>query len=332
MKKKNVYYTYNSSTEEYERVAPTRSKRVWTIVKYTVGIGAFAVAVFFAFYFWNELRREKNIEIKQVIVETDNEEIRERIDQLDERLNSSISIVGNIADRDDNIYRAIMHIDPQSVAQRFAGMENSLRMPQKDSYSNEELIETVENKLGLLERQIYAQSKSFDELATILSEQKGRLAHIPSIQPIAEKDMTRMASGFGERIDPVYGTPRFHAGMDFASPIGTRVYATADGVVTDAGWNDGGYGNKVDISHGNSYTTRYGHLSEIKVAKGQQVKRGDLIGLVGSTGKSTGPHLHYEVRINDEPQNPVNYYYNDLTPREYENMVNRAATAGHVMD
>lgn len=140
-----------------------------------------------------------------------------------------------------------------------------------------------------------------------------------------------MSSGYGYRRDPVYGTTKFHSGLDFAAVTGTPVYATGDGVVEYAERRSG-YGNCIDISHGYNYTTRYAHLSEILVSSGQEVKRGDLIGKVGSTGKSTGPHLHYEVRFKDEPQNPVNYYFMDLTPEQYAEMIREAENAGHVMD
>ena len=156
------------------------------------------------------------------------------------------------------------------------------------------------------------------------------MAHIPSIIPIDVKDYT-MSSGYGYRRDPVYGSTKFHAGLDFAEKNGIPVYATGDGTVTVAE-RKSGYGNCIDIDHGYNYLTRYAHLSEILVSPGQSVKRGDYIGKVGSTGKSTGPHLHYEVRFKDEPQNPVNYYFMDLTPEQYAEMVREAENAGHVMD
>ena len=155
--------------------------------------------------------------------------------------------------------------------------------------------------------------------------------HIPSIMPVAESSLRKMASGYGYRVDPVYGSGKFHEGMDFSAPIGIPVYATGDGKVTDAGWNQG-YGNSIDINHGYDYLTRYAHLSKIMVKKGQDIKRGDLIGLVGNTGKSTGPHLHYEVRFKGTPQNPVRFYFQDLTPEQYNDLIHEAENASHVMD
>lgn len=192
------------------------------------------------------------------------------------------------------------------------------------------LVKLLTQRLDLFDRQLYAQSISFDQLRTEAGKQKDKLSHIPSIIPIDVKDYT-MSSGYGYRRDPVYGSTKFHAGLDFAAKSGTPVYATGDGTV-EAADRRSGYGNCIDISHGYNYVTRYAHLSEILVKAGDAVKRGDLIGRVGSTGKSTGPHLHYEVRFKDEPQNPVNYYFMDVTPEQYADMVREAENAGHVMD
>ena len=193
------------------------------------------------------------------------------------------------------------------------------------------LVRTVSDKLDLLDNMVYHQIKSFDFLKSQAATMSDRISHIPAIQPISSKFLKTMASGYGYHHDPIYGTSKFHAGMDFSAAIGTPVYATGDGTVKVAGW-ESGYGNSIDIDHGFNYLTRYAHLSEILVKPGQAVKRGDLIGKVGNTGKSTGPHLHYEVRHRGEPQNPVNYYFMDLTPEQYDEMIRQAENAGHVMD
>ncbi|MDE6468776.1 MAG: M23 family metallopeptidase, partial [Muribaculaceae bacterium] len=194
-----------------------------------------------------------------------------------------------------------------------------------------ELVHAFDNKIDRLDRMIVSQIQSFDYLAAEAADQKDRTAHIPAIQPVPEKFLRTMASGSGVRRDPFYGTMKCHEGMDFSAPVGTPVYATAEGKVTFANWHSG-YGNMIDIDHGYNYTTRYAHLSKIIAAPGQTVQRGDLIGLVGNTGKSTGPHLHYEVRYRGAPQNPVNYYYYDLSPEEYDQIIQLAENAGHVMD
>jgi murein DD-endopeptidase MepM/ murein hydrolase activator NlpD len=176
------------------------------------------------------------------------------------------------------------------------------------------------------------QEKSFNDIEGMVKNKEKLLAAIPAIQPVSDKDLTRIASGFGTRIDPVYKVPKFHAGLDFAAPIGTPIYATADGVVTDAGYNAGGYGNRVIIDDGYGYETLYGHMHKIKARVGQKVKRGEVIGYVGSSGKSTGPHCHYEVHRNGTPVDPVYYFYNDLTPEQYDRLLKLAQTANQSLD
>ena len=197
--------------------------------------------------------------------------------------------------------------------------------------SNPDLIVQTSKKIDLISKQLYVQSKSFDEILDLSRQQKDRLQHIPSIQPVANKDLSRVASGYGTRIDPVYGTLRFHAGMDFTAKEGTDIYATGDGVVTLAEWKQG-YGNCIIIDHGYGFETLYGHMSSYVAKRGQKVKRGELIGKIGSTGKSTGPHLHYEVHVKGKPDNPAKYYFMDLTPEEYDKMLQIAANHGQVMD
>ncbi|MDD6888914.1 MAG: M23 family metallopeptidase [Bacteroidales bacterium] len=321
--KKKVYYRYNPTNESYERVFPSRSQRIWAWTKYLLEGIAISAAILISLYILIDLPKEKYLR-KQ------NEALRERVNELDERLGNAIQVMNNLADRDNNFYRVIMQIDPLTARQRFAGLNRFDSADIIDLPDNEKLAE-VTDKLLFLERQVYVQSLSFDRLAEAINQNSDRLSHIPSIQPVSQEDMTQMASGYGWRVDPIYGTSKHHDGMDFAAPVGTSVYATGDGTVSQAGWNTG-YGNTIDINHGYNYTTRFAHLSEILVSPGQKVKRGDLIGKVGNTGKSTGSHLHYEVRLKGVPQNPVNYYFQDLSPEEYAQMVNDSENAGHVMD
>ena len=200
-----------------------------------------------------------------------------------------------------------------------------------DSLADDKLVAELTDKLDMLDQMVATQSRSFDFLRSQASTLRERSSHIPAIQPVNEKNLRAMASGYGYRRDPIYGTTKFHEGMDFSAPVGTPVYATGDARVQSAGWHSG-YGNLIELDHGYHYLTRYAHLSEILVRPGQTVRRGDLIGRVGNTGKSTGPHLHYEVRLNGVAQNPVHYYYYDLTPQQYDEMIRQAENAGHVMD
>lgn len=260
----------------------------------------------------------------------ENAMLKSQYNVLNRRLDNSLKIMGDIQNRDDNFYRVMMQMEPMSRSQRFAGLDNEKRYREIQKLPDAGLVKLLTQRLDLFDRQLYAQSISFDQLRIEAGRQKEKIARIPSIIPIDIKDYT-MSSGYGYRRDPVYGSTKFHAGLDFAAKTGTPVYATGDGTV-EVAERKSGYGNCIDISHGYNYLTRYAHLSEILVAPGQEVKRGDLIGKVGSTGKSTGPHLHYEVRFKDEPQNPVNYYFMDVSPEQYAEMVREAENAGHVMD
>ena len=321
--KRPIYYIYNPETDNFERVFPSIKGRIWGFLRIgclslLIGIGLYFV-IFYSF----EAPTEQNLRKENAI-------LKSQYNILNRRLDNSLKVMANIQNRDDNFYRVMMQMDPVGYGQRLAGIDNEKRYRELQNTPDAGLVRLLTQRLDLFERQLYAQSLSFDQLKETASKQKDKLAHIPSVIPINIKDFT-MSSGYGVRRDPIYGSSKFHTGLDFAAKTGTPVFATADGKVTEAG-RQSGYGNCIDISHGYNYLTRYAHLSEILVKPGQEVKRGEMIGKVGSTGKSTGSHLHYEVRFKDEPQNPVNYYFMDLTPEEYAEMVQLAENAGHVMD
>ena len=227
------------------------------------------------------------------------------------------AVLDDIESRDDNIYRVIFEAEPIAENIRKAGFGGINRYKKLEGFKSSELMKESSNKMDKILKQLYIQSKSFDEVMDMAMKKKEMLASIPAIQPVSNKDLKRMASGYGYRIDPHYKTRAFHAGMDFTAPRGTPIYATGDGVVTRADRKAKGYGNHVRIDHGYGYVTLYAHMYKIKVRPGQKVKRGDIIGLVGNTGKSVGPHCHYEVRKNGKPLNPVHFYFNDLTPEQY---------------
>lgn len=320
---KKIYYRYNPSTDNYERVYPSLKKRVLTILRQVMfGILIGAVVCIIAFNVYESPREQ--------LLSLENSELRSHYDVLQKRLNNAINIMEDIQNRDDNFYRVMMQMEPISRGQRFAGLNNEQRYKDLKKMSDAKLITSMIQQMDILERHLYAQSLSFDELKDMAGKQKDKLKHIPSILPIKISDHT-MSSGYGYRRDPVYGFAKFHEGLDFAASTGTDVFASADGVVEIAE-RKAGYGNVVDINHGYNYLSRYAHLSKICVKNGQRVSRGEKIGEVGSTGKSTGPHLHYEVRFKGEPQNPINYYCFDLTPEQYEALIEMAENAGHVMD
>ena len=195
-----------------------------------------------------------------------------------------------------------------------------------------QVVESIDSTIQRLRSRIAVQKKSYDEIVGLINNKEKLLAATPAIQPVSNKDLNRIASGFGYRVDPVYKTVKFHAGLDFAAPQGTPIYATADGNVTEAGQSSGGYGNDVIINHGYGYETLYGHMYKVKARVGQRVKRGEIIGYVGSTGKSTGPHCHYEVHKNGQKLDPIYFFYNDLGPNQFEQLLKRVAASNQSLD
>ena len=321
--KRRIFYIYSPETDNFERFFPSGGERLWKATKFVLLSIAMGFIIFLLYLHLFESPTEKALR-------KENSQLKSRYNVINRRLDNSLKVMEDIRNRDDNFYRVMLQLDPMSLGQRYAGLDNERRYKEIENMPDADIVKLLTQRLDLFERQLYAQSLSFDQLRVSAIEQKDKLAHIPSVLPIDVKDYT-VASGYGYRNDPIDGTTKFHEGLDFAAQIGTPVFATADGVVEDAGWK-GGYGQCIDLSHGYNYITRYGHLSEILVEPGKTVKRGEMIGKVGSTGKSTGPHLHYEVRFKDEAQNPVNYYFMDLSPEEYSEMIRLADNAGHVMD
>ena len=241
-----------------------------------------------------------------------------------EKLNG---ILNNIEHRDDNIYRVVLGAEPIEKSIRDAGVGGSDRYADiKDkNIEHEDLVVLLNEKVDLLRRKLYIESKSQDEVVKLAENKEKLYAAIPAIQPISNKQLVALASGFGMRTHPIYKVKKMHTGIDFAAAIGTPIYATADGTVASVEVKFSGYGKLVEIDHGFGYHTRYAHMHEFNVRSGQRIKRGDLIGYVGNTGLSTAPHLHYEVLINGGQVDPVHYFYNDLLPAEYEKILELAS-------
>ena len=320
---KRIFYKYNPETDNFERFYPTVKERLRSVARLCLYALILAAIFVIIFNYIVITPNEKNLL-------AENKRLKSQYGVMSARLENMVEVVDKIEERDDNFYRVMMQLDPISDAQRFSGLDYENRYSQLSKLSDSRLVDQLSKRMNMLEKRIYSQLQSFDLLQETLGNQQDRLSHIPSVLPINIADYT-MSSGYGWRVDPIYGASKFHEGLDFAASKGTDVFATGDGKVTVAG-REAGYGNCVDIDHGYNYLTRYAHLSEILVKPGEEVKRGQLIGKVGSTGKSTGPHLHYEVRYKDVPQNPVNFYFMDLTPEEYYEMIQIAENAGHVMD
>ncbi|MCK9179251.1 MAG: M23 family metallopeptidase [Bacteroides sp.] len=321
---RKVYYVYNPQTQTYDRIYPTIRQRIRSILRrFFVGTGiGMAAFIVFLLVFGSPSEKE---------LKKENSQMQAQYNVLSHRLDEALAIMADIQQRDDNLYRVIMQTEPIDPAIRQAGYGGTNRYEALMNLPNSELVVKTTQKLDVLDRQLYIQSLSFDDVVELCKSHEEKLLCIPAIQPIANKDLKKTASGYGMRIDPIYGTTKFHSGMDFSASPGTDVYATGNGVITKAGWETG-YGNTIEVDHGFGYKTIYAHLSSIKVKRGSKVVRGEVIGGVGSTGKSTGPHLHYEVHHKGKVVNPVNYYFMDLGADDYDKMVQIAANHGKVYD
>jgi murein DD-endopeptidase MepM/ murein hydrolase activator NlpD len=251
---------------------------------------------------------------------------------LNDRLNHTQLVLDDLQDRDDNIYRVIFEAEPVPASVRKAGYGGSDRYAKLSGVSNSDIIQSTSKKLDMITSQIYVQSKSFDDVFKMAKNKEKIVASIPAIQPVDFHDLRRIGSYFGYRTDPFYKVTKFHEGIDFTAAVGTPVYVTGDGVVTEAEYNRGGYGMCIKINHGYSYETFYAHLSRMKVRVGQKVTRGEIIGFVGNTGKSTAPHLHYEVHKGGHSINPIYFFFNDITPIEYQAMIEQSSRPSQTLD
>ena len=252
------------------------------------------------------------------------ENMKIQYDILNGKMNQAAAVLEGLQKRDDDIYRVIFEAEPIPNTIRKAGFGGANRYKRLEGFDNSELIKETSQRMDQITKEIYVQSRSFDEIVDLAEDKTKLLAAIPAIQPVANKDLKRLASGFGYRLDPFTKARKMHNGMDFSAQIGTPVYATGDGTIIRADNRSSGFGNHIRIDHGYGYTTVYAHLSEYNVRKGQKVKRGEVIGFVGNTGRSRGPHLHYEVWLNKDKLNPVNFYYGELSPEEFNTVIQMA--------
>jgi len=321
---RKIYYIYNPKTRTYDRIYPTFRQRVIHVLKRLfVGMG-FGAGSFILLLWIFGSPSEKQLRIE-------NSRLLAQYNVLSRRLDEALGVMQGIQQRDDNLYRVVLQADPVADAVRKAGYGGTNRYEELMDMANVDLVINTTQKMDMLNRQLYIQSKSFDEVVDLFKNHDEMLRCIPAIQPVANKNLKQTASGYGMRIDPIYKTAKFHAGMDFSANIGTPIYATGNGTVIKAGW-ESAYGNLIKVDHGFGYVTWYAHLSKVKVRVGQKVVRGEVIGEVGNTGKSTGPHLHYEVHVKGKVVNPVNYYFMDLSAEDYDKMIELAANQGKVFD
>lgn len=251
---------------------------------------------------------------------------------LNKKMNEAEAVLDNVADRDNNIYRVYFEANPIPDEQRRAGFGGINRYKDLEGFDNSKLIIESNKRIDILQKQIVVQSKSLDEIAILAEEKEKLLAAIPAIQPVSNEDLTRMASGYGMRSDPFTKVRKMHWGMDFTAPRGTPIYASGDGVIVRADSRSSGYGKHIRIDHGFGYTSLYAHMYKYNVRKNQKVKRGDLIGFVGSTGRSEAPHLHYEIFKDGDRINPINFYYGSLTAEEFSKLLEHASLENQSLD
>ena len=318
-------YRFNPETLSYEQHGVSLKERLTRFLTYFSSSLAFAIVIVIVIINNYETPRTKE-------VARENQRLLTQVRLMQKDLQDIEKVLDDIQQRDDNIYRVIFETEPIPSTIRKAGFGGAKKYAHLENLSNSQLIIETSKKLDIVAKQAYIQSKSYDEVLNLALDKEKMLAAIPAIQPVANQDLKRTASGWGFRIHPIYKIRKFHYGMDFTSPVGTDVYATGDGVVKDVVNSNVGYGKYIEIDHGYGYTTLYAHLNDFNVRKGQKVKRGEVIGYVGNTGTSTAPHLHYEVHRNGTAVNPQNFYYMDLTPVEYERMIALSTNMGQSFD
>lgn len=320
-----IKYKYNPSTLNYEKIQLTFKDRLKKGLTYfVVGLFFALIIVFFAYTF---IDSPKELTLKRELAQ-----LQAQYDLLNKDLDNAEAVLLDIEGRDDNIYRQILESEPIPQSVRVAGVGGVNRYTYLEGYSNSDLVIDTRRRLDKLKKRLYVQSMSFDEVVELAKNKEKMLASIPAVQPVPNKNLKRVASGYGYRVHPIYKVRKMHWGMDFSAPTGTEIFATGDGVISKVVNSRRGYGKHVIIDHGYGYETLYAHMSKIDVRRGQKVKRGDIIGLVGNTGTSNGPHLHYEVIKDGKKINPANFYFNDLTPEEYDLMIELSSSVNQSFD
>jgi murein DD-endopeptidase MepM/ murein hydrolase activator NlpD len=320
-----VKYYYDSDTLSYKKIENRKRDRFRRLLLFLLASALFGFIIMAILLQYIESPKEK-------VMRRELENLTLNYELLNKRMKQSQEILADLQVRDNNIYRVYFEANPIPDEQRKAGFGGVNRYKSLEGFEYSNLIADATKRMDILYKQIYIQSKSLDEISVYAKDKEKLLAAMPAIQPISNEDLTRMASGYGWRLDPFTKERKFHKGMDFTAPETTPVFATGNGVVHRADNLASGYGNHVRIDHGFEYMTIYAHLSKITARVGQRVKRGDIIGMVGSTGRSQAPHLHYEVWYKDEAVNPINFYYGDLSPEAFQEMLIKSTQVGQTFD
>ena len=322
-----VKYYYDSETLSYRKIEKKKGRKLGIFLLSLLGIvlSAFMLLIIYLNLPYVETPKEKSLKRELANMEL-------QFDLLNKKMDQAQNVLAEIEERDNNLYRVYFEANPIPAEQRRAGFGGVNRYKDLEGFDNSKLISSTSQRLDVLTKQIVVQSKSLDEIAVLAEEKEKLLAAIPAIQPVNNEDLTRMASGYGYRTDPFTKARKFHFGMDFTAPRGTPVYASGDGRVSRADNSASGYGNHIRIDHGYGYESLYAHLYKYNVRKNQKVKRGDLIGFVGSTGRSQAPHLHYEIFKDGQRINPINFYYGSLTAEEYSELLEHASLENQSLD
>lgn len=318
-------YIFNETTQTYEPLKRSASQHFFRIFLFLISSIAVATLIFVFSFTLFESPKEKIMERELAQYSLQYKIMNDRLDKLQ-------SMLDRLAMKDDNIYRVIFEAEPIPKSVRQAGYGGANRYDKLEGYENSKLLIQTAEKLDKIASEIYVQSKSFEEVYKLAKEKEKMLRSIPAIQPVKITDLKRISSYFGYRIDPIYKVKKFHSGVDFSSTKGAPVFATGDGVIIKIRHSRRGYGNSIEIDHGYGYKTFYAHLSKILVKRGQKVKRGETIGLVGNTGKSTAPHLHYEIIKNNRKVNPIYYFYNDLSSKQFDEMLQLSKIPNQSLD
>ena len=321
----NTKYKFNPDSLSFDKIRLGLKAILLRSLAYIIGSVLVAVVLNFLFGLFFDTPKEKALkrEIEQLSLQ---------YDLIHREMGNLEKVIEHLQETDDNLYRTIFGAEPVQSTQRQAGIGGVSRYDELEGFNNSKLVIETAKKLDAMRKKVYVQSKSFDELILLAREKEDMLRSIPAIIPISTKDLTRIASGFGLRIHPIYKISKFHAGMDFTAPLGTEIYASGDGTIISVQSSKRGMGNYIVINHGFGYSSLYAHLESFNVKEGRKVRRGDVIGFVGNTGMSVAPHLHYEIKLNGVNVDPVNYFFNDLSPAEYENMIEIASKTGQSFD
>jgi len=311
---KRAKYKYDPNTLQYQKIELTLKGILLKILKYvSVGIFIAGLIILVSYPFIQDYSTRK--------AQKEIEYLKANYELLNSEIDTMVSVLKNLQETDNNLYRVIFEAEPYK--NRELTRKNLVERKTHQDY-----VIAMKERINSISSSIVGQSKSFDELIKLALNKEKMLQSVPSLVPIGDKELTRLSSTFGIRNDPIYNVPKMHSGLDFTAPTGSKIYATGDGIIETMEYSSGGYGNHIVINHGFGYKSHYAHLSKFETKLNRKVKRGELIGRVGSTGKSTAPHLHYEVIKNGNKIDPINFFFTDLTPEQYSQLIEKAKNMG----